>query len=432
MQTRLMLNFYRLHKRLWVKPLAYCLLAIVAVSVAKGADFLDPLERLPEIDPDTVETLLSIISSTMMVMATFAVGSMVAAYASASDNATPRAFQLVLTDDLSQTALSSFVGAFIFSVVALVALKTGVYDNPGHFALLGLTIAVIGWVILTFVRWVDNIARLGRMSSTIDRAEEAARDCLADRRRQPHLGGRDASEAPKAAGTTVHAERIGYLQLVDVAQLQEAAEDAAVQVVVEALPGTFVSPDQPLMRLIGAKEHDDELRKRLTRAFVIGSDRTFEADPRFGLIVLSEIAQRALSTGVNDPGTAIMIIGRMVRLFAFWLSPEGEGDDADDDDDDDTEDEEVNDRVFVPALDLADMFDDAFTGISRDGAGNIEVGIRLQKAFASLAVLGDGTARTEAARHARLALARAEAAIDLEDDLDRLRKAAHVVLREVG
>lgn len=428
MQTRLMLNLNRLRKRLWVKPLVYCLLAIVATTLAKGADFLDPLDRLPEIDPDTVETLLSIISSTMMMMATFAVGSMVAAYASASDNATPRAFQLVLTDDMSQTALSSFVGAFIFSVVAIVALKTGIYENPGHFVLLGLTIAVIGWVVLTFVRWVDNIARLGRMSSTIDRAEKAARECLAERRRQPHLGGRAASEAPKAAGTVIHADRIGYLQLVDVAQLQEVAEDASVQVVVEALPGTFVSPDQPLMRLIGAKAHDHELRKRLTKAFVIGSDRTFEADPRFGLIVLSEIAQRALSPGVNDPGTAIAIVGRLVRLFAFWLAPEDDGEDKEAEDGD----EEQCDRVFVPALDLADMFDDAFTGITRDGAGNIELGIRLQKAFASLATLGNGAARAEAERHARLAIARAEATISLEQDLDRLRKAAGAILQPTG
>jgi uncharacterized membrane protein len=39
---------------------------------------------------------------------------------------------------------------------------------------------------------------------------------------------------------------------------------------------------------------------------------------RFGLITLSEIASRALSPAVNDPGTAIQIISSHVRLFSLW------------------------------------------------------------------------------------------------------------------
>jgi uncharacterized membrane protein len=44
------------------------------------------------------------------------------------------------------------------------------------------------------------------------------------------------------------------------------------------------------------------------------------------------------------------------------------------------------DRVAVPELSVADMFDDAFTGIARDGAGAVEVVVRLLKALESLAV----------------------------------------------
>ena len=38
--------------------------------------------------------------------------------------------------------------------------------------------------------------------------------------------------------------------------------------------------------------------------------------PVFGLCVLAENASRALSPAVNDPGTAIDVIGRGVRLLA--------------------------------------------------------------------------------------------------------------------
>ena len=62
--------------------------------------------------------MLSIIAASMLGVATFAVGSMVAAYSSVRSSATPRAFALVVADDVSKTALSTFIAAFIFSVIA--------------------------------------------------------------------------------------------------------------------------------------------------------------------------------------------------------------------------------------------------------------------------------------------------------------------------
>lgn len=59
---------------------------------------------------------------------------------------------------------------------------------------------------------------------------------------------------------------------------------------------------------------------QIARAFLIGDERTFDDDPRFGLVVLSEIASRALSPAVNDPGTAIDIIGTFVRLFRSGIN----------------------------------------------------------------------------------------------------------------
>jgi uncharacterized membrane protein len=63
------------------------------------------------------------------------------------------------------------------------------------------------------------------------------------------------------------------------------------------------------------------------------------------------------------------------------------------------------------------MFDDAFTVIARDGAGQVEVAVRLQKALATLAASGDGMMRDAANHHRKLALARCRLALDLPEDL---------------
>jgi uncharacterized membrane protein len=391
-----------------------CLLSIGGVFLAHVTDGTGLADLVPDITRDSIESLLQIMAAGMLVIATFAVVSMVSAFASASSSATPRSFSLVISDDTSQNALSTFIGAFIFSVVALLALMNGYYGKSGRFTLFALKALAFAIVIITFVRWVDSIARLGRMGNTIDRVESAATDAFRRRRLAPRLGG-IAPEPHRTDGRSIYADAVGYLQHLDVPALQERAESIGVRVVVAVLPGAFCTPNRPVAHVIpdpGRTPSSDDIRA-LVAAFVIGGRRTFGDDPRFGLVVLSEIASRALSPAVNDPGTAIDVIGTLVRLLTLWhalgeTAPDGAVSCG---------------RVGVPLLSMDDLFDDAFTGIARDGAGTVEVVVRLQKGLEALAAIGDPTMRASALRHARLALVRAESAMTIAHDLDAVRRA---------
>lgn len=414
MYDRVRFFLKRLGERLWVRPLAVAILSVGIVFLAKSMDNTELGSIVPEITPESIETLLSIISASMLVIATFSVSSMVAAYASASGTATPRSFSLVIADDSSQNALSTFIGAFIFSIVGLIALKNSFYDIAGRFTLFALTILVFVIVITTFVRWVDSIARLGRMGTIIDKVESAAAEALEQRRAAPHLGGVPEGTS-RTGGQAIYGDSIGYVQRVDVSTLQTYAESSNSRITVAALPGTFAAPGRALAYVTPDSGEASEIDpESIVRAFLIDDNRIFDEDPRFGLIVLSEIASRALSPGINDPGTAIDVIGRFVRLFALWAEPISEEDKKAPD----------YDRVSAPGLSLEDMFGDAFTGIARDGAGTIEVAVRLQKALHSLSAMGDGAMQAAAAHHSRLALARAEQAMELSEDLEILRQLA--------
>jgi uncharacterized membrane protein len=393
----------------------FSLLAVLATAIAAMSDSLDIERMLPRIDQDTVEKLLSIIAASMLGIATFAVGSMVSAYSSVSSSATPRAFALVVADDVSKTALSTFVASFIFSVIALVAIRSGAYGRAGLFFVFVMTIAILAWVIFTFVRWVDQIARLGRVGTTIERVEKAAEAAIERRRRSPALGGIPAMESADP-GEPLYSETIGYVQQIDVGALQKCAEKNAMIVTVSALPGAFVSPGRALAYLKrtqgGGGEYD---ASSIAKAFFMARERSFDGDPRFGLVALSEIAARALSPAVNDPGTAISIIGTFVRLLDLWVSPLKDAEAA----------LEVKfDRVCVPALSLEEMFDDAFTAIARDGAGDIEVVIRLQKAFISLSTIDHAELKGAAKQHSERALARCELALKLPYEIERARALA--------
>lgn len=410
----------RLRERLWIKPLIICVLSIGAVLLANLLDRSALGRFLPEITKESNEALLTIMASSMLVMATFAVSSMVAAYGSASTSATPRSFPLVIADDVSQNALSMFVGAFIYSVVALVALLNGQYDGrAGKFVLFTLSLMVVAVIIVTFVWWVDNIARLGRLGNTVDKVEAAAADAIRKRQSMPRLGG-VAAYTPPASSVAVYAKAIGYVRRVDIAAMQSRSCGSKLKILVAAIPGTFCTPNRPVAWIMSESSDavSSEDSDSIAGAFAIGDARVFDQDPRFGLVVLSEIASRALSPAVNDPGTAIDVTGTLVRLFVMWNEcGKSEGD------------AKVQyDRVAVPELSLDDMCDDAFTGIARDGAGLVEVVMRLLKALESLAELGNDKMRESALRHARLALVRAESVMKVPEDIACIREVAKFAL----
>jgi uncharacterized membrane protein len=410
----------RLRERLWIRPLIVGVLSIGAVFLANLLDTPEVGRFLPEVTTESTVTVLKIMASSMLIMATFAVAAMVAAYASASTSATPRSFSLIIGDDVSQNALSEFIGAFVYSVVALVALMNGLYGGKaGQFILFALTMGVLAVIVVTFIRWVDNIARLGRLEQTIDKVETAAAEAIRRRQSAPRLGG-IAAFSPPDGSRAVFGKSIGYVQRVDTAALQARAVQSQLRIIVAALPGTFCTPNRPVAWVIRdeAGTVSDEDVEAIAGKFAIGGSRVFDQDPRFGLVVLSEIASRALSPAVNDPGTAIDVTGTLVRLFVLWNAC-GNANDV----------SAVKfDRVAVPDLSMADMFDDAFTGIARDGAGNIEVVVRLLEAFESLAAAGDAAMRDNALRHARLALVRAENVLEVPEDLTAAREAARIAL----
>ena len=417
MFNRLKFFYNRISERLWIRPLVACVLSIAIVFLTKEVDNYGIDRFVPEINTNSIEMLLSIIASSMLMIATFAVGSMVTAYSSASTTATPRSFPLVISDDKSQNALSAFIGTFIFSIIAFMALKNEYYGKSARFAVFVLTLLILGLVIITFIRWVDSIARLGRLGEIINKVEAATDSALQRRRLAPTLGGVPAGQL-KPLGQAVYGDSIGYVQRIDIISLQAIAEKSQLRITVAALPGTFCSPGRAIAYVTtdsGTLSEKDT--NQIAKKFLIDGDRTFDEDPRFGLIVLSEIAIRALSPAINDPGTAIDVIGTLVRLFTHWSET--------------VEDEDRQnfkyDRVAVPEISLWDMFDDAFNAIAREGAGAIEVVIRLQKAFQALASIGDPRVRDVAKLHARLALARAERKLNLPEDLDIARKAAKLV-----
>ncbi len=401
-----------LSEKLWFRPLIFCLLSIAAALLAHMADDSFIVDIAPNMEKSSVEGLLSTISASMLVIAIFAVGAMLSAFSAASGTTTPRSFKLIVADDVSQNALSVFIGSFIYSVVATIALKNGFYGEAGYFTLFILTIIVFAFVIITFLRWVERISKLGRLSHTIKKVEDATAKAIQIRKNEPLMGGVKITNNLNRE-TPVFSNKIGYIQHINLDLLQELAIKADATILLNCMPGAFTSPEKPLVYLTsGNTSTFTENIDKLYKSFIIKDTRSFHNDPRFGLIALSEIASRALSPGINDPGTAIAIIGSHIRIFSLWLKEEDNG----------IIKKVKYNKIEVPEISTADMFDDAFRPIARDGANNLEVMIRLQKALTTIYYTGSIAIKELVISHSRQAYERAEIEMKFSRDLEVLKK----------
>ncbi|MFV9423270.1 DUF2254 domain-containing protein [Microbacterium sp. S1037] len=390
--------FLRLGRQVWVRAAIF---TVIAVLVALAARFLGPL--LPfslsiDLGQNAVGSLLQIIATAMLTVSTFSVTAMVTAFSSATTTATPRSTSLLIADPTSQNAVSTFVGAFAFSLVGIVALSTGYYTDQGRTILFVGTIVIIAIVVVTLLRWISHLATFGRMADVIDRVEKAATASLEVFAASPALGARRSTGIPADAEAVV-AEEVGYVTHVDMAGLDRLARSHDVDLHVHAAPGRIADARVPLVFVRGTI--DDSLRSGIRRCFRIEHHRTYEQDPRFGVIALTEIGSRALSAATNDPGTAIEVIAALQRVLTRALVTEP------------THDVEYE-RVFVTPPTWEDLVHDAFRPLARDGAADIEVQVRLQKCLASLAATAPARAGVFQDA-ARAAFDRSRRALDRSD-----------------
>lgn len=188
-----------------------------------------------------------------------------------------------------------------------------------------------------------------------------------------------AVAAPQDAGpverTVPHRGTSGIVLAVNLPLL--IAEAVKVNGVIEFAPrvGDFVGAAEPLFHLRGGAKsiNDDTLRE----CVILGTERTMEQDPLFGVRILVDIAIKALSAAINDPTTAVLSIDQLQRVLRRAgrrnlrtdSVPGADG----------------SLRVIFRTPDWDDFVHLAFVEIRSYGASNVQIARRLRAMIVNLA-----------------------------------------------
>ncbi|QIO04478.1 DUF2254 domain-containing protein [Acinetobacter shaoyimingii] len=361
-------------ENLWLTPALGAIFATFFSLFATFSRYFIPSNAVPNISIETLSSLLDIIASSMLAVTTFSLSIMVAAFASASSSGTPRAYKLMMSDDNTRLAITSFISAFIYAVIAKIALGLQYYGTSGRFILFVSTILVLIYLIYTLIRWVHTLSKLGTLTTTIDKIEQAASEALIEYRTQPNYGatGQKPSKTPTFE---VYSAKTGYLTHFDIIGLEELASAQDLHFHLNVSPGKFLDPQTPIILVYAqnhlTKEEQDSLQLQITNKFIIEANRSFLQDPRFGLLVMSEVGQKAMSSAINDVGSGISAINALTRIL-IDSQPHAEVNKLD------------YPHMSMHQFDIKELIFGSFAPMARDCVNNIELNVRMLKSLAMI------------------------------------------------
>ncbi|MEP6594041.1 MAG: DUF2254 family protein, partial [Acidobacteriota bacterium] len=234
--------------------------------------------------------------------------------------------------------------------------------------------------------------------------------------------------ADRGTPQTVRATTTGYVQALDSARVLALAREHNLTIRIEARPGAFVRVSTPLATLWPAPQPPDACNAAVLEAFIVGADRTGSQDAGFFVNQLVEVAVRALSPGINDPGTARTCVDRLEQGLCHLAGRQNPSPYR--------YDEEGVLRVVAPPETFVSLLDLAFAEIGRYGCSSVSVMSRLLEAVRDLAACTHREEDRQALiRHADVLADRARRACPHEPDrsqIDELHRAALEALRING
>ena len=378
----------------WVVPSLWCVGAVLAGLLVPELEKANPrwMPLLFQGGSSGARSLLSTIAGAMISVTGLVFSITIVVLQLASSQFSPRVLRTFLDDRVPQNALGVFAASFLYSLTVLRSVIDGDSASTGTVPQLAITIAfllVLGSVamFLWFIHHITSSISVGTVITEIAGETRSVMRRSAERRTE--LSDQPPDLEPLGAQLVVCAVRSGILDVVDHVTLRRSAEEYDVRIEVLHRLGTFVPEGAPLALVHGvgstgdastgvghAGAEIDDWESVIDRGLDLAPERSLQQDLAYGLRQLVDVAERALSPGINDPTTAVQVIDQLHDLLRR-LGSEPDPYSVE-------HDEDGVARVVTSEWTYQDLMDLAVDEIAHWGADGIQVPARLDAMFADL------------------------------------------------
>ena len=426
---------------LWVVPAAMTLGAIglafltISLDMRLAADVLDPdLWFVFGVGADGVRGVLSSIAGSIITVTGVVFSINVVALQLASTQYSPRVLRTFLEDRSTHVVLGLFIATFTYSLLVLRTVR-GESDSLAEFIpSISVTVAMLLGLasVACLIFFVHHIAQSIRASVIVKRltvdAMHIAQHAFPREHGRPASDAPDVSDAPVPEFTgggrfEVRTASAGYLNAVSDDALFSLDHASPIVVRMRARIGDFLRTGDVVADLEAAGD-GETIARRARDAFTLGPEAVGRDDMGLGVTRLAEVAVRALSPGINDPGTAsscldalsevLVTIGCRDTPHPVRVGPDGRV------------------RLVARYHAFEDLVELAFAPIRHHGAGHPSVMSRHLGVLQAIAVRLPASRRVAIAQQVVLTLRAIEQALaDNDHERERLRGRAVSLLEAI-
>lgn len=313
MKLRIAMLREQVRSSLWFLPTVCVALAFVIAEIALRID--DTMDQdgsnwfLFGGGTDSARAVVSTIATSMLTFTGLVFSVTMLVLQLAGSQLSPRVMRTFLRDRANQLVLGIFVATFVYALLVLRRITSLANGDPFVPALsVWLALMLVLVCIALFIFYIHHMAQAIRPVAVMGRVASETRDAIA--RLYPAGIGEPVDEPiaevqwPVVA--VVLAPGSGILTGIDEDGLLDVARQSNCVLHLRACIGDFVREGAPLITVRG--EWDGSAEERLQHSVSLGIERTMHQDAAFGLRQLVDIADRALSPGLNDPSTAVQAI----------------------------------------------------------------------------------------------------------------------------
>ncbi len=293
---------------------------------------VDPVSLPPIIvtTVDSARAILSAIASGTITAASVVFSLTLVAIQLSSSAYSSRVLRVFLRDPFQQNMIGLVLSAFVFSVLVLREVRGPVEEGGApYLPSIAVAVAIVFALaaLLALLASINHTAQQLRVSTVSREVTRQVLTVVKERYREPAVvagddspGNRPVPNVPASPGTVISAGRSGWVQQISLQALLETIQPHDA-VRIEVAAGMYVYADAALVTIWTADADGlGGLERRVREAFGIGDQRTLQQDVGFGLVMLEDIALKALSPGINDPNTAHAVVAQMGELVLEVLS----------------------------------------------------------------------------------------------------------------
>jgi len=386
----------RIRSSYWFVPAVMSLMAVALSTLMLSVD-RRYADRIPS---DTwwlygggdegARVVLSAIVTSMISVTSVVFSITIVALTLAAGQFGSRVLRNFMRDRANQITLGTFIATFVYALLVLRTvrgLEDAEFVPPLAMSMGILLVFVSVGVLIYFIHHVASSIQADSVVRSIALETEDAMERLF-----PGAIGKESPEGdhtevrnPGAASLptrfdadakAVRASRGDQLQVVDNEKLMDLAVEHDLVVRLRARPGDFVVHDGIIAHVWKKGDLDPGLLDEVRDVFVLGRSRSLQQDAEFGILQLVEVAVRALSTGINDPFTAINCVDRISSLLCRLSGRAFPGTHRFDD--------EGNLRVVADTSSFARFVDAGFNQIRQNAVRSPAVLIRMLEALESI------------------------------------------------